>query len=84
MASRQKKRVSKEGDAINSKEKRVKKPKPGQREPAGLGGGAVMDHDAVMEHEREEDTGQRQQAERNNPRDKRVEAEQNRGQTFGH
>jgi hypothetical protein len=78
MASKQKKRVNKEGDAINSKEKRVQKPQPGQREPAGLGGGAVM------EHEREEDTGQRQQAERQNPRDKRVEAEQNRGQTSGH
>lgn len=75
---KKKKRVSKEGDAINTKEKPVKKPAPGQKEPAGLGGGAVM------EREREEQTGQRQQAERDNPRDKRVEADQNRGQTHNH
>lgn len=76
MKDKEKKRVSKEGDAINTKEKPTKPPEPGQREPAGLGGGATM--------EREEQTGQRQQAERDNPPDKRVEAENNRGQTQGH
>lgn len=78
MKDKEKKRVSKEGNAINTKEKPTKPPEPGQREPAGLGGGATM------EREREEQTGQRQQAERDNPRDKRVEAENNRGQTQGH
>jgi hypothetical protein len=73
-----KKRLHKEGSAINTKEKPVKKPEPGQREPAGLGGGAVI------QKEEDQQKGQRQQAERDNPRDKRVEADQNRGQTYNH